>query len=235
MNPGAALRAVRAGRDKAAYYRMWHLQLRAGLAYPDEPAPGAAVPFETALVALGKESGKLEECLHLLAEYFAAEDRAVQRVVRQAAYPMFTALAATFIGPLPLVFAGRPGAYVVTAAGGLVLWASAGGSLLLGVVRWFLAQPKYVLGRLLRALTIAVEAGLPLGRAATLAAEASGSAEVVAHVRRAGPRAAAAQPLATTFAGCPCVPREALAAMEVADASGDYGGTLRKLAELMES
>jgi len=235
MNPGAALRAVRRGRDKAAYYRTWHLQLRAGLPYPENPSPGAAVPFETALVALGKESGKLEECLHLLSGYFTAEDRAVQRVLRQAAYPMFTALVATFIGPLPLVFLGHAGAYLLAVTGGLVLWASAGGSLLLGVVHRYLAQAKYVRGRLLRALTAAIEAGLPLGRAATLAAEASGSADIVAHVRRAGARAAATQPLARTFAGCPMVTREMLAAMEVADASGDYAGTLQRLAMLVEA
>jgi len=103
------------------------------------------------------------------------------------------------------------------------------------VVGHSLNQPKYVRGRLLRALTIAIEAGLTLGRSATLAAEASGDAEVVAHVRRAGAKNVASQPLAVTFAGCPYLPAHAVAAMAIADASGDYSGTLRKMAELEES
>jgi hypothetical protein len=37
-----------------------------------------------------------------------------------------------------------------------------------------------------------------------------------------------------TFDGCPHVPFTAIAAMKVADASGDYGGTLKKMAELTE-
>jgi type II secretory pathway component PulF len=225
---------VRSGRDKAIYYRMWHLRQRAGLAWPDDPSPHATLPFETALVALGKESGKLEECVALLAAYFSEEDRVVLKVLKKAAYPMFLALAGALIGPLPLLAAGRWGAFLVVALGGLAAWALAGGSLLLGTVRWFLEQPRYVLDRLLRALTFAVEAGLSLGRAAALAAQASGDASVIAHVRRAGPAATAGQPLATTFAGCPHVPFAAIAAMEVADASGDYSGSLKKLADLYQ-
>ena len=214
---------------------MWHLRQRAGLSWPAEPAPGPPVPFEAALVALGKESGKLEDCLRLLADYFAAEDRMVLLVLRRAAYPMTVALAATFIAPLPLAFAGGTGAYLVTVGAGLALWLMAGGSLLQGVTNHYLAQPRYVIGRLLRALTFAVEAGLPLSRAALLAAEASGDAGVAAHVRRVGPRAAAVQPLAATFRGCPHVDATILAAMAVADVSGDYTGALKKRAELLES
>ena len=214
---------------------MWHLRQRAGLPYPQEPAPGPPVPFEKSLVALGEESGKLEECLRLLADYFAAEDRMVLQVMRRAAYPMSVALAATFIAPLPLAFAGRGGAYLVAALTGLALWLAAGGSLLATVMNHYLSQPRFVVGRLLRALTIAIEAGLPLSRAAELAARASGDAGIVAHLRRTGTRAVATQSLAATFRGCPHVDAALLAAMEVAEASGDYTGTLKKRAELLES
>ncbi len=228
----AALRAVRRGRDKAAYYRMWHLRQRAGFRHPDEPAPGTAAPFETALLDLGKETGSLDDCLRLLADYFQAEDRAVLKVLRHAAYPMFTALAAAVIAPLPLAVAGTPGAYVVAAGGAVALWILAGGALLTGVVGRYLMRPAYVLGRLLRALTLAVEAGLGLDRAALLAAEASGSAEVLAHVRRRPARELLTRPLSETFAGCPHVPVTVLAAMRVAEASGDYAGALRTMAAL---
>jgi type II secretory pathway component PulF len=230
----AALRAVRAARDKAAYYRMWHVRERAGLPWPTEASPHAPVPFEVALLALGKESGKVEDVVRLLADYFSTQDRMVLLVLKKATYPMFTALVAAFIAPLPLLAAGKTGAYLVALLGGLGLWFAAAGGLLLGSVNRQMQQPRYVLGRLLRALTIAVEAGLPLGRAVTLAAESTGNAEVIAHVRRAGARATASQPLAVTFEGCPHVPFTAVAAMKVADATGDYGNTLRKLAELSE-
>lgn len=234
MNLPTGLRAVRSGRDKAAHYRMWHLRQRAGLSRPDEPSLWGEVAFERALLTLGEESGKMEEVLRLLADYFAAEDRMVLQVLKKAAYPMFTGLAATMIAPLPLLAAGRTGAWLTTTAMGLGLWLAAGGSLLKAVTAHYLNQPAFVLGRLLRALTIAIEAGLTLGRSAELAAQATGNAEVVAHLRRVGGKALTTQPLARTFAGCPFVPATAIAAMEVADASGSYAGTLRKLAELTD-
>jgi type II secretory pathway component PulF len=235
MNAASAFRAIRSGRDKAAYYRMWHVRQRAGLAYPDDPSPGPQVPFETAIVALGMESGKLEECLRLLGDYFTAEDRMVLKVIKQATYPMFLALAGAVIGPLPLAFKVGVGAYLVSAGALVALWLMAGGSLLMGTVNRYLNQSKYVRGRLLRALTIGIEAGLTVGRAATLAAEATGNAEVIGYVRRSGAKAVASQPLAQTFRGCPHVPAHAVAAMEVAERSGNYAGTLKKMAELEES
>ncbi len=62
-----------------------------------------------------------------------------------------------------------------------------------------------------------------------------GNADVRAWVTRQGPARIARQPLAETFRGCPVVTVEALAAMQVADASGDYANTLRRLADLVES
>lgn len=214
---------------------MWHVRQQAGLAYPDDRSPGPPVLFETTIVALGKESGKLEDCLRLLADYFAAEDRMVLTVINKAAYPMFVALAGAVIGPLPLAFKVGVGAYLLSAGSAVTLWVVAGGSLLLGTVNRYLQQPKYVRGRLLRSLTFAIEAGLPLGRAATLAAEATGNGEVIAHVRLVGPKSTASQSLARTFAGCPLVPAHVVAAMEVAEASGDFTGTLKRMAELEES
>ena len=235
MTPGAALREVRAGRDKAAFYREMHLRVRAGVGRTDGRTHGRTVPFEAALLKLGEESGTLEQVTRLLADYFAAEDRAVLTVLKRATYPMFVALAAAAIGPLPILARGHPVLWILATASGLTLWFLAGGALLMGTVHRHLSKPKFVLGRLLRALTIAIETGLPTSRAAELAAAASGSDLIAVHVRGVGARAAATQSLADTFRGCPLVPFTAIAAMEVADASGDYGNTLRRLAELTES
>lgn len=181
---------------------MLHLHQHAGMRRPDITPPGPAVPFERALLAAGEETGKLDDILRLLADYFEAEDRAMKRALRSAArFPLL----------LPIVLVFTP---------------------LFG--RWYLNRPKYVLGRLLRSLTIAIEAGLGLERASTLAAEASGNEAVAEHVRRQSARSRSTQPLADTFRGCPHVPFTTIAAMQVADASGDYAGTLKKMAELHE-
>ena len=59
-------------------------------------------------------------------------------------------------------------------------------------------------------------------------------AGVIRHVRMVGARVTQ-QPLADTFRGCPHVDFSIVAAMEVADASGDYTGALKKRADLLES
>lgn len=229
-----ALRELGRSKQKAAFYRMMHLQVKTGLRWDQLRSPGEPVPFETALLRVGAEAGKLQETTQLLADYFSAEYRAVQQVLRHATYPMFTALAATFIAPLPMLVAGSAGGYVATVAAGLVLWALAGGSLLLSVVHFFLRQPKYVRGRLLRALTFGIESGLSLGKAVALAVDAADDEGIRRHVAQFGPVRVNGQPLAETFRGCTLFTVEMIAALTVAETSGDYAGSLRKLADLYE-
>jgi type II secretory pathway component PulF len=210
---------------------MRHARQHAGLPPPREQPPHPPVPFESALLELGEETGKLDECLRLLAEYFGAEHRAVLAVLRKAAYPVFTGVIATIIAPLPLLALGRAAAYQVTVAAGLIGWVVFGRVILAAFAAWYLQRPKYVLGRLLRSLTIAIEAGLTMGRAAQLAAAASGSAAVQAHVALQGARVLG-QPLSATFLGSPLVPATALAALRVAESTGNYSDTLTRLADL---
>jgi type II secretory pathway component PulF len=221
----------------AARTRMWLLQgtrRRQSLTAITRAKPGLFTPFEAALLVLGEESGALEQCLKLLAEYFAAEHRLVLWVRKKLTYPMTQALAATFIAPFPLLFFGHTAAYLGVVGCGLAALLLAGGSLLLAAARWFQQKPKYVRGRLLRALTIGIESGLPLGRAVELAVNATANDAIRAHVARFTREQLSTQPLSKTFAGCPVVPREMTAAMEVAEATGDYTGTLRKMADLYE-
>lgn len=196
--------------------------------------PALFAPFEAALLVLGEESGTLEQCLRLLADHFAAEHRMMLLVKRKLTYPLIQMFAAALIAPLPLVFQGRTGLYLATAAGGVTLCLLAGGSVLTAVARRYRRQPRFVRARLARALTTGIEAGLPLAHAVELATAASGEPAVAAHVRAIPARTIASQPLARTFTGCPGIPREMVAAMEVADASGNYAGTLAKLAELYD-
>jgi type II secretory pathway component PulF len=190
-------------------------------------------PFEAAILTLGEESGRLEECLRLLAEHFAAEHRLMLWVKKKLAYPMMNALAATFIAPFPLLYFGRAGAYLATVAGGLLLLGLSGGGLLLAVARHYAGKPALVRVRLLRALATAAEAGLPLGRAVALGVEAAASTELASHVARQGGRVMS-QSLADTFRNAPLVTPEMAAVLDVADRTGNYTDTLRKLADLYD-
>ncbi len=217
--------------------RRWLLEgtrARRSLAELTQARPALFGPFEAALLVLGEETGALEQCLRLLADHFAAEQRLMLKVKRALTYPTVQMLAASFIAPLPLVFTGHTGAYLLTAAGGVTLCLAAGGSVLAAVARRYARRPPFVRARLLRALTIGVEAGLPLTRTVELAVAAADDPAIAAHVRAVPARTIAGQPLARTFAGCPGIPREMTAAMEVAEASGDYGQTLGKMAEMYE-
>ena len=220
-----------------AHARHWLLQgtrRRQALAAITRAKPELFTPFEAALLVLGEESGALEQCLKLLSEYFAAEHRLVLWVKKKLTYPMFNVLAATFIAPFSLLFFGHTAAYLGIVVSGLTVELLAGGSLLLAAARRFQQRPKYVRGRLLRALTIGIESGLPLGRAVELAVNATANGAIRTHVARFTREQLGGQPLSRTFAGCPVVPREMTAAMEVAEATGDYAGTLRRMAELYE-
>lgn len=216
--------------------RLWLLagtKRRVTLAQLVAQKPALFLPFEAALLRLGEESGALENCLRLLADYFAAEHRMIVWLKGKMSYPMFNLLAASFIAPFPLLFFGHTAAYVTISFGSVAALLLAGGGILKAAAAWYGQRPKLVMARLLRALTTAVEAGLSMDRAVALAVDASGNEQIRAHVRAQG-KAVASQPLSKTFDGCPVVPRQAVAAMSVAEATGDYGSTLQKLAELYD-
>ncbi len=196
--------------------------------------PDLFIPFEAALIALGEESGGLEEILKLLAGYFEAEHWMMLWVKKKMSYPMINFIAAIFILPFPILFFGDVWQYVLTVTAGFVAAIMFGGTVLLAVARWYRGRPKIVLVRLCRALTLGVEAGLSLDRVVPLAVEAAASDDLTAHVRRVPAQQLRTQPLERTFAGAPGVPFEMLAALRVADETGDYGNTLRKLADLYE-
>ncbi|OGU02695.1 MAG: hypothetical protein A2085_02230 [Gemmatimonadetes bacterium GWC2_71_10] len=216
--------------------RLWLLagtKRRATLAQLVSQKPALFLPFEAALLKLGEESGALENCLRLLADYFAAEHRMIQWLKGKMSYPLFNLLAASFIAPFPLLFFGHTASYIAISFGSVTALLLAGGGMLKAAAAWYGQRPKLVLARLLRALTTAMEAGLSVDRAVTLAVDASGSEAIKAHIRRQG-KAVGRQPLGKTFDGCPIVPRQAVAAMNVAEATGDYSSTLQKLAELYD-
>jgi type II secretory pathway component PulF len=210
------------------------VQKREPLATSIKERPDLFVPFEAALLELGDEAGGLEEILELLGTYFQNEHRMTLWVKKKMSYPMMNVLAASFIAPFPILFFGNATLYVLTVTGELALAVTAGGTLLLAAARRYRNRPKVVLARLCRAMALGVEAGLPLDRVVRLAAEATESPEITRHVAHIPIQQRRGQPLAETFGGSAIVPREMIAALQVADETGDYGNTLKKLAELYE-
>ena len=190
------------------------------------------IPFEAALLALGEEAGGLEKILQLLGAYFQAEHRMVLWVKKKMAYPMMNMVAAIFILPFPVLFFGDVTRYVLTVTAELFVAIAFGGTVLSAVAQWFRSRPKVVLARLCRAMALGVESGLPLDRVVKLAVDAAASRNIAEHVGRIPLQQLRGQPLERTFADLKIVPPEMLAALKVADETGNYGYTHEKVAEL---
>ena len=191
-------------------------------------------PFESALLRMAEESGQLEPVFGALADFFFRQYKLILKVKGWLAYPLFVSLVAVVITPLPLIFYGRTTEYVFTVLAGLAGWFLLGGSVLAGLAQRYQQRPAFVQARLARTLAVCVESGLPLGRAAILAAESSGEPELVRHVRRLGERALTSQPLSVTFQNTLVATPEFITSLQMAERTGDYTTTLRKLAALYE-
>jgi hypothetical protein len=155
-------------------------------------------------------------------------------VKKRLAYPMFVSLVAIWIAPLPLIFRGQSRAYVVSVVIGMLGWFFLGGTVFAGRAQAYQRKAPFVRARFARTLALTIGAGLPLPRALTLAAGASGDPQLVAHLARIGERRLASQTIEVTLSGVPGLPVEFKSAVKVAEATGDVRTTLLKLAELYE-
>jgi type II secretory pathway component PulF len=189
--------------------------------------------FETSLLTLGEETGTLEQSLRLLAEFYSRKHRLMLWVKKQMAYPFFSAFFACFIAPLQLLVMGYAGAYLVIAGGSLVALFSAGGSIIVGVSKFFGNKPRLVRARFIRSLATAIEAGLPLPRSVRLAADASANDEIRTYIRGFSERQLMERPIADTLARCPLMMPDMLAIIETAERTGDFG-ILSRFADLYE-
>ena len=190
--------------------------------------------FERSLLTLGDESGSLEESLRLLAEFYERKHRLILKVKKQMAYPMYTMLLASFIGPFPLLFFGHTLLYLASVGSSLAWLVLFGGALLLGVANRYGRKPALVRARFARALATGIEAGLPLGRSLRLAANASADAQLVAYMTSIDDRTLSTTALAETMVSCPHMTPDLLAVIQVAERTGNFTHSLRKLADLYE-
>ena len=196
--------------------------------------PRLVEPFEGALLRFGEESGSLETALKTLAEHFAHEHRLLSRVWSKMTYPLITSFLIIMIAPMPLLTAGKVAAYLVVVTAGAAAWYSFGGTVIAALGAKYANRREFLLARLARTLAMAVEAGLPLDRAVVLAAESTGHPAIIGHVRQRSSHLQATHAASETFAGCPMIPVEMIAAIKVAEVSGDFSGSLRKLADLYD-
>jgi type II secretory pathway component PulF len=133
-----------------------------------------------------------------------------------------------------MLAAGNVRGYAIATVLGLLAWVGGAGTVFGVLIARALRKPHLVRARLARALATATGAGLPLDAIVRLAVAAADHPEVSAHAAALSPERIRSQPLSRTFAGCPFVPHEMIAAMRVAEETGDVGTTLGRLADLYD-
>ena len=191
-------------------------------------------PMERAVLTLGEETGTFVQSLSLLAEFYHSKHRLILWVKKQMAYPMFTALCMVFIAPFPLLYFGHTRSYAGFVITGCIAWVSTGGSLVLAVAQSYGKRPPLVRARFARGLATGVEAGMPLPRAIRLAADAAADPALSAFIDRMDEHQLVAGSLAETFSQAPHMTADLIGALAIADGTGDFSTTLRRLAELYE-
>jgi type II secretory pathway component PulF len=189
--------------------------------------------FERALLSLGEESGNLDDALRLLGDFYMKKHQLMLWVKKQMAYPMFTALAACFIAPFPLLFFGHVTAYIVAAFGAATLLLFSAGGIVAGVAASYGRKPPLARARMARALATAIEAGLPLPRAIRLSADASANPEIKAHVMGFSEVQLARGSISQTLKGCPHLTPDFMAIIDTAERTGDFS-VVAKIAALYE-
>ena len=189
--------------------------------------------FERTLLVLGDESGQLEKSLRLLGDFYARKHKLMLWVRKQMAYPFFTALAACFIAPFPLLFFGNTTAYLISALSCAAVLLLASQSFIAAVAARYGRKPPLARARMARALATAIEAGLTLPRAVRLAADASANAEIRSFVNRISEQRLATTSISKSLAGCPHLTPEFVGMLATAEHTGDFT-PLSRLAELYE-
>ena len=138
---------------------------------------------EVAFIEVGVESGSLESCLEALASQFDADWRAVRRVRRKVAYPIFVAFCACWIPTVPLAFLGGVGTWLMMGLLGTVGLFFFGGTGVLSYFRRLRSKPKEAQARFLSALATALDAGIDYESAVSLAGRAAAPAPLALQLK----------------------------------------------------
>jgi type II secretory pathway component PulF len=196
--------------------------------------PNLLAPFDGAVLAAGDESGTLNQSLQLLAAYYSGEYKRTLKIRNAMLYPVFAGLVASFGLPFVVLHKSPVKNYLVAIAVLLIAFLLLGGIFISILASILLRTPATSRAQFARLLAAAIEAGLPLGRAIRLSVDASGNRGLIEHIKQRSERELSTTPLAKLFDGCAEIPPGLTGQMMVADATGDYRGTLTHYARGLE-
>lgn len=196
--------------------------------------PNLFAPFEGAVLSAGDQSGTLDRSLRLLTEFFAADNRRRLKVRDALLYPVFLGLVASFGLPFVMMHKSPVERYSKAIVLLLAAFLLLGGVFMSAIASMLLNTRSLTRARFATVLASMLEAGLPLGRAVRVAVDASGNRGLLEHVGKRTERELSTTTLAKLFEGCEEVPAELMGQMSVADATGDYTGTLVAYARELE-
>jgi type II secretory pathway component PulF len=191
--------------------------------------------FESAMLVAGEETGTLAAALARLADLYGRDYKKMLRIRVLLGYPIFFWVIGAFVAPLPLLKTRGWQGYLTGVGLGLVALFLIGGVFLSLIGGVLAAGSTASIERFARALASLSEAGIPIGRVVRLAVDVSQNAELARHIAKRTERELNTTPMATLFAGCRAVPPGLMSQMAVADASGDYAGTLRRYADRLDA
>ncbi len=190
-------------------------------------ATGKWMPaFDVALLRAGEQSGRLDACFRLLADYYLDRAQLARRVIGELVYPAFLLHFAVFILAAPqYVLTGNTTAYLASTFGVLIpiyvlvlitLYAGQARhgrtwrAIIEGITRFIPGVGKtrqcLALARLSAALEALISAGFPIFDGWELAAAASGSPAIERAVRKWKPKLLAGQTPAEVLKSSPQFP-----------------------------
>jgi len=226
----------------------------------DELARGATVAealqrlgwlpaFDLALIEAGERSGRIDACLHLLADYYSERARLIRQTIADLMYPVFVFHLAIFVSTL-LEFLWS-GPWLLVLLGGLIPLYAATAFLIyagqdrhnetwrtkvelvlrfipvLGTARHYLA-----LARLAAALEALISAGVNIFEAWELAAAASGSPALGRAVAAWRPKVTAGQMPSEAVRACRLFPEMFASFYASGEVSGKLDESLHRLNRL---
>jgi type IV pilus assembly protein PilC len=227
-------------------------ELREGNTFTEalKRTPGGWWPgFDIELLSAGENSGRIDSCFRLLADYYSDRATLARQLISSLAYPVFLVHFAIFILPFPTLFiSGNVSAYLMQTLGVLlpiyivvfvIIFAAQGkhGEAWRAMVEAII-RPLPVLGtgrhwlaisRLTAALGALLSAGVSIIEAWELAANASGSPAIRRTVRAWKPRMMLGETPAELVSSSSQFPAMFVAQYTSAEMSGRFDDTLARM------
>jgi type II secretory pathway component PulF len=226
-------------------------QLTAGCTFTESlQGAGQWLPaFDIALLQAGEQSGRLDACFTLLADYYYERACVARQMIADLAYPVFLLHFAVFILPFAQFFvSGNLAAYLAKTFGvllpiyavvALLIYAAQGKhgenwralveSVLHSVPVLGSARRYLALARLAASLEALISAGMSITEAWELAATASGSPALRRAVQAWKPKLLAGQTPAEALGACPQFPQLFANLYTTGEVSGKLDDSMRQL------